>query len=216
MKKGPNPKLFLLMAVAALVLGGGLTFMAFSNLGSTQDNLHKLQAESKDAKALEQELATSVASLQESATKLQHLEQGVQDYAYIPTLLTELEKVGKSSGIDVTGVRPVPKAPTVKKDGSGDGTPTKRKAYDELDIEVKGRGNYRSVMNFIQALGKFPKIVAARTVELSPKNDPTLPTSSLDVTINLRAYVFAAPQAPGAKQGPDTKTAMAAGGTHEG
>jgi Tfp pilus assembly protein PilO len=210
MRKGPNPKLFLMMALAAFVLGGGLTYMAFSNLGSTQENLRKLQSESKDAKGLQAELATSVASLQESATKLQHLEQGVQDYAYVPTLLSELEKVGKASGINVIGVRPVPKAPTVKKDGSGDGTPTKRKAYDELDIEVKGRGNYRSVMNFIQALGKFPKIVASRTVELSPKNDPTLPTSSLDVTINLRAYVFATPQAP------EKKTAMAAGGTHEG
>src|ERR1044072_8698421 len=194
MRKGPNPKLFLMLALAAFVLGGGLCYMAFSNLGSAKENLRKLQAESKNATKLEAELATSVQSLQESTTKLQHLEQGVQDYAYIPTLMAELEKLGKTSGINVTGVRPVPKAAVAKKEEAGDGAPAKRKAYDELDIEVKGRGNYRSVMNFVQALDKFPKIVAARTVELRPKNDPTLPAASLDVTINLRAYVFPVPQ----------------------
>lgn len=214
MRKGPNPKTFLIMALAALVLGGGLTFMAYSNLGAANANMEKLRAESKDAKALQKELSTSLVSLQESAVKLQHLEAGVQDYAYVPTLLTDLEKVGKASGIDVTGVRPVPKVATPKKDGA-EGEVPKRKAYDELDIEVKGHGSYRSVMNFIQALGKFPKIVAARTVDMSPKNDLGQTVATLDVTINLRAYVFATPQ-PAKPKDKETKTAMATGINHEG
>jgi Tfp pilus assembly protein PilO len=213
MKKGPNPKLFLLLAVAALVLGGGVSFMAYNGLNSAQADLKKLQAESKNAAALQRMVAESQASLQESQVKLQHLEQGVQDYAYVPTMLSELDKLGKDSGIQVIGVRPVPKPPTAKKDGAADGEMPKKKTYDELDIEVKGRGSYRSVMNFIQALGKFPKIVASRTIEMAPKNDPGMAGNSLDVTINLRAYVFAAPQ----DKKNDTKTAMAGGNTtHEG
>src|SRR4051812_6107875 len=104
------------MAIAAFVLGGGLTFTAYTNLGSTEANLHKLQADSKDAKALQRELGESQASLKDSATKLQYLEMGVQDYAYVPSLLSELDKLGKKSGIDVVGVRPLPKPPTKKDD----------------------------------------------------------------------------------------------------
>jgi Tfp pilus assembly protein PilO len=216
--------MFLILALAALLLGGGLSFFAFNNLGAAKANLEKLQADSKDAKALQKELATSVASLQESATKLQHLEAGVQDYAYVPTMLTDLEKLGKASGIDVTGVRPIAKPPAPKKDDGAEMQTTRKKTYDELDIEVKGRGNYRSVMNFIAALGKFPKIVASRTVEMSPKNDPGQTVSALDVTINLRAYVFATPQPltpnPSTPQAPQangqTKTAMGTGANHEG
>lgn len=215
MRKGPNPQIFVLMAVGALVLGGAACFFAFSGLSSAKANLQKLQADSKDATALRKSLADSQVSLQESSTKLQHLEEGVQDYAYVPTLLSELDKLGKASGIDVVGVRPLPRPVSTKKDESGQPEKVKKKAYDELDIEVKGRGSYRSVMNFVEALAKFPKVVAARTIELTPKNEPGQNSSLLDVTVSLRAYVFPSPQAP---QVPttDRKTAMATGSTHEG
>ncbi|HVT11797.1 MAG TPA: type 4a pilus biogenesis protein PilO [Fimbriimonadaceae bacterium] len=215
MRKGPNPQIFVLLAIGALVLGGAASFFAFSGLSSAKASLQKLQADSKDATALRKALADSEASLQDSSSKLQHLEQGVQDYAYVPTLLSELDKLGKASGISVVGVRPLPK-PVVapKKDDSGQTEKVKKKAYDEIDIEVKGRGNYRSVMTFIQALGKFPKIVAARTIELTPKNEPGQNTSDLDVTVSLRAYVFPTPTADSSPQG--QKTAMATGSNHEG
>jgi Tfp pilus assembly protein PilO len=207
MRKGPNPKLFLMLALGALFVGGGLAFMGYSSLSGAKANLHQMQADSKDEKQLRKTLADSMVSLQDSSVKLKHLEAGVQDYAYVPTMLAELEKLGKDSGINVTGVRPTPKPATPKKEGEG-GRP-KKKTYDELDIEVKGRGNYRSVLNFIQALGRFPKIVAARTVDLAPRTDPGQTKAELNVTINLRAYVFAT-------HAQDTKTAMAAGGRHEG
>jgi Tfp pilus assembly protein PilO len=222
-KSGPNPKTFLMLAVGSLVLGGGMTYMAFTGLQASKAELQKLQADAKDTKQLQSELAKSQQSLQDSAVTLQHLEMGVQDYAYVPTMLTELEKLGKTSGIAVLGVRPMPKPAAPPKEG--DGERPKKKVYDELDIEVKGRGTYRSVMNFVQFLGKFPKIVAARTVEMTPKNDPLHPTGMLEVTVNLRAYVFQASTAgavtpkatpaPASSQ-PSPKTAMKVGGTHEG
>jgi Tfp pilus assembly protein PilO len=210
MRKSPNPKLFLALAIGALMLGGGLTFMAYGNLGNAKANLQKMQAESKDEKALKKTLADSMQSLADSTLKLNHLEAGVQSYAYVPTMLSELEKLGKASGINVTGVRPMPKTAAPKKEGDAEGgKPARRKAYDELDIEVKGRGTYRSVLNFVQELSKFPKIVASRTIELAPRAEPGKTTTELNVTINLRAYIFA-------NSTPDTKTAMAPGGTHEG
>ncbi len=214
MRRGPNPKIFLLMAVGAFVVGGLLAFSAFNNLESAKGHLRKVQAASRDARTLNKELGESEASLKDSLAKLQHLEQGVQDYAYVPTMLSDLDTLGKASGIDVTGVRPLPKPVVAKQSGPppSDEEKPKKKAYDELDIEVKGRGNYHSVLTFIEALDKFPKIVAARTVEMNPKMDPGQTLSTLDVTIGLRAYIFAGP--PASQKG--TRTAMASGSTHEG
>ena len=210
MRKGPNPKVFMLMAVGAVVVGGALTFTGYNGMSSAVADLRNVQGQVKNSATLQKELADSQASLQDCASKLQHLEVGVQDYAYIPTMLSELDKLGRASGIDVLGVRPVPKAASKK--ATGDSESTKKKAYDELDIEVKGEGSYRSVLNFLGALGKFPKIVAARTVDLEPKTVPGQTSTTLDVTIDLRAYVFPAATAPAAS----VKTAMVPEGTHEG
>jgi len=199
----------MLMAVGAFLIGGLLTFCGYSGMSSASSELHKVQGQVKNTATLQKELADSQASLQDSASKLQHLEVGVQDYAYVPTMLSELDKLGRASGIAVVGVRPMPKQASKK--GATDTESTKKKPYDELDIEVKGEGSYRSVMNFVEALGKFPKIVAARTVALSPKTTPGQTSTTLDVTIDLRAYIFPAVQMP-----TTTKTAMVSGSTHEG
>lgn len=209
MKRGPDPKLFLILAASMVVVGGGLSFMAFNSVSAAKENLRKLQSESKDAKTLQKDVETSQASLLESRNKLDHLEKGVQTYAYVPTMLSELEKLGKASGLSVVGVRPMPKQVSPNKQAEGEAP--KKKAYDELDIEIKGRGNYRAVMTFVAALERFPKIVASRAVELSPKNDPGEDKSSLDVTISLRGFVFPTPD-----QEPKMRTAMADRSNHEG
>lgn len=206
MSNGPNPKLFLILAIAASVIGGGMSFMAYNGVSSAKENLRKLQSESKDAKTLQKDVVVSQASLQDSQDKLNHLETGVQTYAYVPTMLTELEKLGKNSGLVVVGVRPMPVQAQPKK--TEDGSAPKKKAYDELNIEVKGRGSYRAAMNFVAALERFPKIVAARTIDLSPRAEEKEDDSTLDVTISLRAFVFSSDD-PGAK-----KTVMAEGSSN--
>jgi Tfp pilus assembly protein PilO len=183
-----------------------MSFMAFNNVGAAKENLRKLQAESKDAKTLQKDVETSQASLAVSQDKLNHLETGVQTYAYVPTMLTEMEKLGKRSGFSVVGVRPIPRQAAPSK--TADGEKPKKKAYDELDIEVKGHGSYRAVMNFVAALERFPKIVAARTLDLSPRAEAEDDAFMLDVTISLRAFVFAAPE------GGPQKTVMAGGSSN--
>ncbi len=214
MNKGPNPKLFLGLAAIALVMGGGMCYVALNNLGDEQAKLRDLKAKSKDARQLQAEVAKSQASVTDTATKLNHLEQGIPQLAYVPTLLSELEKVGKESGIDVLGVRPLPAAVSPGHKDDSAGSVRKKKTYEELDIEVKGRGNYRSVMTFIKALEVFPKIVAARTIALDPKNVPGQMSDKLDVTINLRTYVFA-PSAT-TPTDPGVKSAMLGGTRHAG
>lgn len=212
MTKAPSPKLFMLMAAGALVVGGGLCYMGYGNLGAQEASLQKLKAESKDAATLAKMLDESKLAVNDSTVKLQHLEESVPEFAYVPTMMQELEKVGKNAGIDVIGVRPLPApAPTKKEDGT-EGGKSKRKAFQAVDIEVKGRGKYRSVMNFVAALGTFPKIVSARAVDMTPKADPGVVSTVLEVTIQLRAYVFEPP----VQNSTSSRTAMNEGGNHAG
>lgn len=192
MRRGPNPKTFMFMAIGTFILGLGASYMGYSQVTAAQGEVASLKAEVKDEKEVQSELDTAKAALDECSIKLQHLEQGIPELAYIPTLMTELEKTGKQFGIKVLGVRPMVKeANNAVKTDEGGGP--QKKAYQELSIEVKGIGTYGSVMRWVNSLQQFPKIVAARSVQLSPKVDPGKGSNELDMTVELKAYVFKQP-----------------------
>ncbi|HRI42932.1 MAG TPA: type 4a pilus biogenesis protein PilO [Fimbriimonadaceae bacterium] len=195
MKGGPNPTVFAIMAIASLVVGSGAIYWQYSQLSERLDSVTKLKKALRDENQTRQEVAESQLKVDESRQRLVHLEQGVPELAYIPTLLTELEAIGKENGLEVLGVRPVIKQAEAKKPNDSGQAP-KKKAYEELNIEVKGRGNYDSVAAFLQALRTFPKIVAVRTVTLTPKYLDTgqgADSPTLDATVEIRAFLF--PQA---------------------
>ncbi len=213
MKKAPNPKIFLGLALGTFVVGAGINYMTYSGMSEAQEKVAQLKNQVKPTTQIQSELDASTKELTETSSQLKHLEANIPDFAYIPTMLAELEQVGKANGIEVTGVRPtVPPAANPK-----EGEKVARKPYDELIIEVKGRGHYGDVMKFIGALQTFPKIVALRSISMTPKNDPSKGTTDgLDLTIDLKAFVFPQPQtAPGAS--PATgKTAARMEVRHEG
>jgi len=193
MNRRHNSKFWLLMTALGFVGGACLVGFQFSNLNTDKAGVEALRQQTQDESEVQAQLLKSQSDLDEAKTRLTHLEQGIPGTAYVPTMLQELEKVGHDSGISVTGVRPMPKAvqaPTVNQSGDGSQTVAKP-AYDELNIEVKGRGTYASVEKFIKALETFPKIVGSRTVEVVPAADPKDSAKGmLDITVGLRAYLF--------------------------
>lgn len=181
------------MTVLGFVGGAGLVAFRFSNLSADKARVAALRQDSQDEAVVQAELAKSQQDLDEAKATLTHLEMGIPSTAYIPTMLQELEKIGKDCGISVTGVRPVPKAVTAAVTAqSADGSASIQKpAYDQLDIEVKGRGNYSSVQKFVKALQTFPKIVGAHTIDIVPCLEPKEAASGVvDITLGLRAYLF--------------------------
>jgi Tfp pilus assembly protein PilO len=187
MKKRPSPKLFMALTALTLVVGIGLAMVQYSGLQDTQARVTKLHKSSLDESDLENQLKSSLTKLQLCSATLNHLEKGVPELEYVPTMLKELENIGTENGLEVLGVRPVPKVinPKDKDDKS-------KKKYTELDIEVQCRGNFRSVKNFIRAMQSFPKIVAARTIAMTPRQTQgkQMGVPKLDVTMELRTYLF--------------------------
>ncbi len=213
MKRGPNPKTYMLMAIGTLVLGVGASYFGYSQMSGVQGEVATLKSEVKDEKSVQSELDKAKTMVDECALKLKHLEEGVPQLAYVPTLMTELEKSGKEYGIKILGVRPMPKQSNLKKDAD---TGAAKKAYEEMSIEVKGIGSYGSVMRWVNSLQTFPKIVAARSVQLTPKVEQGQTAISLDVTVELKAYVFPEPKVVKPAEEPLNKTARLEVSRHEG
>ncbi|MFN3683936.1 MAG: type 4a pilus biogenesis protein PilO [Fimbriimonadaceae bacterium] len=190
-RKAPNVKAIGITMVVLTAAGIGLCAYQYSALSNVTARAEALAKEVQEQSSIAKRAEDVASKLERTAARLAHLELSVSQTAYIPTMLTELERTGRESGLAVLGVRPIeaPK-PTTKDDKEG---LKKRKPYQELDIEVKGRGPYRAALNFLKALQTFPRIVAVRSLTLSPKSQ-TGPDAGLkpdlDFTITIRTFVF--------------------------
>lgn len=185
-KRSKTPQVFFVLAALTLTAGAVGSFFQYQEISDQQEMVKELEKDARDTKDIQADLDLTNESVATSKVELNHLEKSVPAFAYVPTLLRELELFGKEHGIDVLGVRPIPKVEPKDKSGR-----PKKKAYEELAIEVKGRGLFKNVQAFVEALQKFPKIVGARAVSLTPKNEPgETKGKTLDVTIELRTFLF--------------------------
>lgn len=191
MKNDNGMKSVQMLALAVIAVGGGLIYWQYNVREGASARLAKLKAETPELASVQKDLAQSEEELTKISVELQHLEQGVPTSAYVATLLKELEGLGFSKKLVVTGVKPVISAPTAPPPTTKGGNVAAQKPYDELDIDITSRGQYASVMDMVTALQTFPKIVAVKTVGIAPKNDPeSKKLNLLDVTISLKAYIF--------------------------
>ncbi len=191
MRRAPNSTIFVVMILCASVFGGAINFMAYSRIADGRQNLASVQAEVDAAAKVPARLEDSKLKLHAAEAALHHLEQGVTASTYVPTLMRQLEDLGKSCGVAVTAVKPVPSiAPSTPSDIKD----LAAKPYDTLDIEIRGLARYVDAQRFLAALDSFPKVVEARTVALEPvaRSDQKVAVGSpkLSLSILLRTYLF--------------------------
>ncbi len=194
MKQARNPKVFFGLSIGVFAGAIGFLFMQNQGLNSLRSKVGQLREQDREQNQIYVKLQQSQKDLQDLQTQLAHLEASVPDSAYVPTMLKELELAGKQKGIEVTGLRPATKKPSM---GSKDKAADTQKPYMPLDLELKGRGKYADLQAFVESLNSFPKIVAVRTVTLAPNATNNATDHRLEVTIGLRAFVF---QPKGASQ----------------
>jgi len=183
----------------AILAGAVFLYWQNSSLEPLREQAATLSVQTQDAEHVYQKLDQAKKDDADLQAKLAHLEQGIPDLAYVPTMLQELALEGKKMGVEVTGIRPTVKPGTVvmtdkeKKDED-------KKPYQALDLEMKGRSKYDDLTKFVTALNQFPKIVEVRTLAINP---PALAQrakdSRLDFTLGMRAFLFKEKTAPAAK-----------------
>lgn len=183
-----TPKTFFILSGVVVALGAGLCYLSMTSNGEQQKVLEGLRKDLRNEAEVQKELSAAKLKVEGLRNKLVHLENGVPTFAYVPTLLKELESFGKKSKVQILTVKPIIGAPSQKKEGD------RKKPYEELAINVKARGTYVDAARFIQALKVFPKIVAIRTLSIMPKQDmgngedgkPPI----LEIDIELKAFAY--------------------------
>ncbi len=180
-----------LIALAVLLLGGGLIYWQMGNRSTAAARVALLQSELPDMDQVNADLVKSQQDLEAARIELEHLEKSLPETAYIPTLLKELEMLGTSKNVKVTGIRPLLVPNNTGEEAKEDD------AYQKLDIDITGQGTYRALLEMISALKGFPKILAVNTISMQPKQGAGGQSSNeLDATIRLRAFVFKEAMAP--------------------
>jgi Tfp pilus assembly protein PilO len=189
MKNLPKPTLWIVLAALSWAGGAAAFLSQYGAYGEQVKEQHKLAALVQSPQEVEKVREQTAKEVAEAQKKLEHLEKGVPEFAYVPTLLKELEAFGGKHGIEVFGVRPMP----ARSNPNDKDKLKKTKQYIELSIEIKGRGKFENLLEFVEGLKTFPKIVAARAVSLTPRVDPQSPSfdlTNLDIMVELKTYVF--------------------------
>jgi Tfp pilus assembly protein PilO len=199
----PSKKSLLCLGVAAILLLLVCSF-AYWNLAGRHGVLGKqiVQKEQKlsSSESIMRRLYAVEQDYMDAQTKLGALEQGVSTKSYVPTLLRQIEELGKSVNMRVVGVRPKPAVatppPPPPTTSSSDDKKTvvvkKPEPYDKLDIDVEVKGKYADVMQFLHKITSFPKIIAVNSVQISPEGGQKeeLASPLLSVRLGTTAFIL--------------------------
>ncbi len=193
--------------VLSVVLGLG-------KLNSMQAELDKKETEVSEAKQVVHKLEKTKLEYNDAKSQLKFLESWVSTQAYVPTLLRQLENLGKSVNLRITEVKPVEESKRKKarklnsskqasegnveaasKTGEEEAKP-KKKLYDELEINVEVSCKYMNALDFLYRLTNFPKIIAVNKITVESAKTGKSKVMSFDkspmlhMKMNLTAYLY--------------------------
>lgn len=208
-------------SVVLLTGASGVAFLALCGValfGVSRINAAKAELTQRQAQMQECETNAGKVDLAEeryfnSLKELHYLEKTTSTRAYIPTLLKQLEALGRSVNLKVVAVRPVvapeeaapppkPAADAAAKDKDEEAKPAPKPAkppYEEQRIDVSFQGSYANALSFLYRLTTFPKIMTVNSVEMSPLGNSASKIASdgrLDIKINVSAFILEGPATP--------------------
>jgi Tfp pilus assembly protein PilO len=201
------------IAVALLVAGWFAYASRRAKLNGLQATLKAKQTELDNLEpelARRPELEAEYSHLQE---RLAVLEPSLPTYAYVPTLLRQLEHLAQDTGNKIDSIKPQRARANVKQkkpepgsevDGDEPGQQAGQKPgeeapaaeepvvpYDPLDIDVEIQGTYWTTIKFLEQLQAFPKMLAVNEMSLRPPCAAgTVASPRLNVKIAVKALVI--------------------------
>ncbi len=213
----PSSKGVTALIIIAVVIFFGITLGYLAAAGKLRSASAEMSAKEKkvtESKQIAQKLEESKLDYLDARSQIRFLESSVSDQAYVPTLLKQIESLGKSVNLKVNGIRPEPAKvqPTARKLSSGAQAAngnveaaSEQKAqpgtsqtavqapspYDELKIDVEVEGRYMNALDFMYKLTSFPKIIAINTVQMNPAaNAEVIGSPNLNIKLQITAFVF--------------------------
>jgi len=188
-----------------------VTILAYTvgvrRLGAATAQLQEKQKQVENSTRIAKHLVDAQQAYLKVQGELGFLETSVSTYAYVPTLLGQLEELGKKHNLKVISVRPqmeqkssqasMKRSSEESADGSSSGSGTKKetkeipKPYDEMKVEIQLEGTYWCMHDFMLSLTRFPKIIAVKALHLSPSKEvERLVSPELQAKLTLTAFIF--------------------------
>lgn len=200
----------LAVTAALLAIAGILIYMiGAKRVSVATKTLDSKQKQVEDSKKIAGRLVQAQENYEKAQAELGFLETSVSTYAYVPTLLGQIEDLGKTYNLRVCAVRPQksepPPPPAIKRTSedpsaapensssasNATGNAEATKPYEELQIEIELEGSYWCVHDFLQSLTQFPKIVAVKEVRIAPTDALSRRGSpKLAVRLVVTAFIF--------------------------
>lgn len=201
-------------ALVGIIAGGGaLLYQQESSLASVTGQLRDKEKQRDESARLASRLAETEVRLKEDTDRLKFLEASLPSMAYVPTLLKQIEQLGRDTHNVVRGVRPELAAPAAVRpavrrtdpeaqeggdDKKAEEAPKPPDPYERLTIQVALTGSFRDYQTFLQRLTTFPKIVAVDKMQVKPRfengSGPGAQHSGesprLDVDMQLTAFIL--------------------------
>ncbi|MEN6520130.1 MAG: type 4a pilus biogenesis protein PilO [Armatimonadota bacterium] len=202
----PTAKTLVLLSVIAGLLFAS-TILAYTvgsrRLGSATAQLQNKQKQVGDSTQIVKRLVEAQETYLKAQGEIGFLETSVSTADYIPTLLGQLEALGKSHNLKVISVRPQPivelaapvRPASDESEGKSSSAATakkkKPKPYDEMKIDIQLQGSYWCLHDFIESLTRFPKIVAVKELQMSPtKAAEGRRSPELQANLVVTAFIF--------------------------
>ena len=228
----PTQKGVTVMAIVTAVIFVCCLLACFGAIAKVRDidaQRAKVEKQVKESQSIAQTQRDAENRYIDTRAQIRCLESSVSTQAYVPTLLKQIERLGKSVDLRVIGVRPKvddsarlkpqPAPAEGEKTASADGAataaakPEPPKPYDELSIDLQLEGNYMNALDFLYRITSFPKILAVNTVQMAPAGlNGLVGSPNLTIDINVTAFVFKETKVAAAKK-PATEAAKAPGRT---
>lgn len=195
------------MLLAVLAAAGFLTcvgayVIASGKLKNADERLQAAEKRVAESKQIAECLAQAESKYSASMAQVSFLEHSVSTRDFIPTLLKQLEQLGRSTNLKVLGVRPriEPVQPPKPAEPEGAGAqppgantataPPAKKPYDSITIDIDVEGYYSNLMSFLYRVTSFPKILEVNSVQISPVAQSKLGKPPLSMQMNVTAYIF--------------------------
>lgn len=189
----------LICSIAVVIVMFVVFAVVYANQASKLAGLNRQVKQKEEQLANSERLANQLSMVKreylDAQARLGVLEQGVSTRAYVPTLLRQVEELGKDVNLRVVGVRPKPaqkSAPIRNTSGgekAGKAEAKKPEPYDKLEIDLEITGRYWDVIQFLDRITSFPKIIAVNSLQMRPAEQPK-EVASPELTVELSTTAF--------------------------
>ncbi|MDR5709945.1 MAG: type 4a pilus biogenesis protein PilO [Armatimonadota bacterium] len=197
----PREQILLLVAAALVVLVGFYYLLYLPRI----TELQRLAGEIQRATAEQQRLSALVASrpevereFNEVRARVAELEAKLPPAREVPALLVQLEQTVRQSRARITLIRPGPLAapppPPGQRPGGQRPQEPQAPAYQQFSVELGARGDFEALVDFLQRLQNFPRLLVLSEVRMSPTSQPQAGRTPL-LQLSVRATTYVLPEA---------------------